>query len=566
MPIKINKTSIANGCVTILVAAATASLYVWVETVHIQGSRFTGEQIFLLPFAPIAACGLLYFLARGLQLIWSGLTRYTVADYALIIHSPVGTRQVPWSTIDDFLLPPAKFPKAPEALVLLLAQNRRMVVSIARFREAGAEPLLLAFVPGLAEWGLERVKTPLPTACSVMAVRWRLYKASMLSLYGMLVLFLFTTVGCLTIAWNSFNYLRIRQSHVSAQAKITNITTEPGRHGTVWATIRYTALNGQIVRLRREVRPDFADRFRLGDRVTVDYLRSDPLIGRIPGWDLDGRQWILLVILLPFTWATYRVTRNCAANCLGPLRERLAWSSQGSAPYVTFSGANLKTLFTLVPEKHIGIMMLKPSRSGSQGRGVREFIRAFEQAGIQASQAAFNLLALATDQARRMLNRMGGDQAGFPGDYMVLECPTTEAAERLLQEQWANSQSEKDQLTPPQIRLYCLKRFVGPLDTSGKRELFQGWITQRLGRLYGGALPADVPEIEFADLLDMDPADGQFDLLIERRRGGPRLWLYCKKPGRAWRADCLDGHWSLLADVPVPRILKSRCAKVTVGW
>ena len=126
-------------------------------------------------------------------------------------------------------------------------------------------------------------------------------------------------------------------------------------------------------------------------------------------------------------------------------------------------------------------------------------------------------------------------------------------------------QSEKDGMPLPQIRFYCLRKFVGPLDTSEKRDLFQGWITQRLGRLYGGALPADVLEIDFADLLDMDPADGQFDLLIERRRGGPRLWLYCKTLGNARRADCLDGHWSLLAVVPVPRILKSRCAKVTVG-
>ena len=68
--------------------------------------------------------------------------------------------------------------------------------------------------------------------------------------------------------------------------------------------------------------------------------------------------------------------------------------------------------------------MLKPLRSDPQGRGVRELILALEQAGIRARQAAFNLLALATDQASRMLNRMGGDQAGFPGGYLVLDCPT----------------------------------------------------------------------------------------------------------------------------------------------
>jgi hypothetical protein len=429
--------SVARGFLAVVLALLGAGGYVWIATVRLEPSGRTGQQILLLLFAPGILAALVYYIARGLHRVLSGLTRFEMTDRMLTVQGPLRTRVIGWASIKDFFLPPARFPDPPQSLVLVPADGRPVVLPVARLRAAGAEALILASVRCLPEWGMERVRAAKPATLSPMKVRWQLHKSVLVLLYGMLILFLVAALGGILVSWNYVNYLRIRHSHVSAWAEVTQIDKESsGKDETTWTRIRYVAANGRTVRLRRQVKPQFAEQYQTGDRVTVDYLPDHPAIARIPGWDLDDRQWMMLIFTVPLAWVTFRATKRGIAIWLGPLRERLAWSAAHDSPLCAFSGASLNSLSAIFPDLHVGTMVLKPPPPGSKKPGVGAWARWLDRAGIEARRAAGKFLILAPAQSQRLLERLGGSNA-FLGGYVLLDCGASDEAERLISEQLA---------------------------------------------------------------------------------------------------------------------------------
>ena len=564
MTIGMDSKSAVRGSLTILAVLGCGALYAFITAVPLGPSGRSGDQILLLLFAPALVAVGLYYLGRGAHRVWDGLTRFELTDRALTIRSPVRMRVVPWTSVEDFLLPPAGFPRAPESLVLLVRHSRAVALSIRRVRAAGAVSLLTTSVRGLGEWGLERVRPAGPTALSPMKVRWQLYQGDLFPFFIALVLFLLFTVGGLLFSWEFINYQRLRRSHVSTLARITEITREKGKNETVWTRVSYQAQNGRVVRLHREVMVPFADHFHVGDNVPVDYLPNHPRIARIPGWDLDDRRWVWLILVLPVVWVTYGTTKRGAANWLRPLRERLAWAAAPTLPHCTFSGADLQSLYPLFPDRHHGTLVLKPPSPASKKPGVRTWRRWFERAGISARPALDKFLILSPPEASRALERLGGGN-DFVGGYMVLDCQTSAEAERLISEQLAKAKAGEAPSALEHVRFYYLDRLIGPLDDAARRVAFQAWIIRRLSRLYGGLLPNGVPQADFASLFGVDPADGIFDLLIERRNSGPRVWIRSYPGGSVQLAECDRGRWVVLRDVPAPRIFRATSAQARLA-
>jgi hypothetical protein len=559
MKIGIHRKTIIQGVLLIAAAVGGAALYIFVESARMSSSGRSGQQIFLLLFAPAAGGYLLYLFSCGLYQVWLGLTRYTVTPNELIVRSPLRTRAIPWKSVRDFELPPATFPKAPDTLVLLLAADGTAKLPLRRFREVGTDGMLTSSVPGLAEWGMERVRRGQPTVLSRLRVRWQLYKSTLFGLAAAPLLFIVMLLGALALSWDYVNYFRIRQSHDSVQGQITAIIKEEGKNETVRAHVHYVAWNGQKVDLRRPVALGFADRFKVGDSITVNYLHRHPSIGRIPGWDLDSSQWILGILVLPFVWVSYRIMKQSLANWLRPLRDRLFWGSAPGSQHLLISGASLDMLYSLLPDRHVGAIILKPPAQKSKKPGLDVWAAWFKRAGIEARKGLGKFLILAPDQARRMLDRVGGDNA-FPGGYMVVDCQTTDEAERIIQAQLATAQAG-GQTSMEHVRFYDLDAAVGPLNDGERVQLFHDWLNQRLRRLYGGATGNDIPEVDFASLFKINPASGGFDFLIERRKAGPRVWLSNAAGSGSQLAECSRGRWVAISQVTAPRILMAPMAK-----
>jgi uncharacterized protein DUF3592 len=463
MNVGVNYRSVIAGIGWILCRSAVLLGYAFLVARPLEPSGYSGSQILLMFFSPVVLGGWVYFAVRGMMHIWSGLTRYTLDDLELIARTPLWSRVVRWSSVASFVLPPATFPRAPEKLVLLAGDGRRLKLPLPRIRSAGAEPLLLSSVPGLSAHSLDSVRDPEPRTNSILRTRWRLYGAELPALYGILILFLLFTLGGLAFSWDFVNYLRISRRHFTATGLITEITKEDsGKDERVWTRVQYVASNGQTVRLHRKVLVSFADKFKKGDEVQVDYLPGNPRVGRIPGWDMDGRMWVYLLLTAPLVFVMYRATRVSLAKWLRPLRDRLAWVAKGQTGRFGFSGANLAELYVILPDRHRGTFILKPPSASQKKPGLWAWSRWFRRAGIEGRAAEGKFLILNPDQSRRMLSRVGGGNP-FPGDYMVLDTAGAEDAEKILHERLANPNTPANEPATDHIVLSCIDNVVGPV-------------------------------------------------------------------------------------------------------
>jgi hypothetical protein len=227
-----------------------------------------------------------------------------------------------------------------------------------------------------------------------------------------------------------------------------------------------------------------------------------------------------------------------------------------SSPLFAFSGANLETIFALLPEDHAGFIVLTPPSPLSHKPTIGAWARWFTKAGIQTRQVLEKFLILAPDQAARMFNRIGGDNA-FIGDYMVLNCTNEQDAEREIVDHVAKAQSEEGIDSSHCIRLFFRNGAIGMFSGDQRPVVFEAWINQRLRRLYGGKTPPEIPAANFAGLFNVDPTNGAYDMLIERRKTGPRIWLRSAQDANAQLAECTRGRWLVTQSLNVPRILKS---------
>ena len=565
MSIGIHFKSILLGFLVSLGAGAVLAIYVYVATFAAADPGRSGKQLFLLLFLPLIVGGCVYLAGLGLSLTWGGLTRFAFTADALTIRGPLRTRAIPWTEVRDFVLPSPNFPRAPEWLVLLLASGRRVTLSLQRIRAAGAEPWLGDFVPGLTEWGLERVRAAEPMTKSILRVRWQLYKSNLIALYFAAVFFFMTVLATAGVGWNYINYERISRSHKSALATITEIMRTSGKYQSTWVRAGYTAWNGQSVQLHREVKFDFAERFKVGGVVKVDYLPEQPSTCRIPDWDLDERKWLMAVLWVPVLWVSHRVMRRSSVPWLLPLRAPLVWAAERSSAQLAIANTDLRDLSALLPARHAGTLVLVPPLSAPRVPGLRDWERQFRDAGIDAHSMRDRCLVLMPDQVKVVLDRIG-DEPCYSSDYFCLDCTSADEVERFLARlvekadlgNRVKMRGLSENASAPEVELCFIDGVLSPVDDDTRRAMFQDQIQRQLDHLYGGVTPSDIPAVDFAALLGVDPADGAYALLIERRRAGPRLWIRKDKEQRGRRAECTNGRWLAVDDARVPRALKKR--------
>jgi hypothetical protein len=500
------------------------------------------------------------FAGYGFARIGSALKRYQLADDALTINSLIRSRTIAWGDIVNFQLPPAAFPLAPTTLVLVPRNGRNVKIQLSRFRATGADDLLLKSVPGLADWGLERARTPDSVSLSILRTRWKLHRKSILMFAGGVVFTLLVGLGMLLYCWDLLNYFRISRWPVAAAAVVTDIERDDsGKDERVHVTVRYVTDTGRTMRMRRHVMAGFADKHQVGDVIVINYLHNHPSIARVPEWDMDVREWVFGLFCLPLLWMSYRVTKQSAAELFRPLRDVLAWGAKAETGEIIFPGIDLATLYALAPEHHAGAIVLKPPfRTIQQKMGADGWAGRFKRAAIPCVRRQRNLLLFDALQAARFLQRLGEVEVKYIDDYAVLATDDIAELEQRLPTKAAGRLETRDFNDVGPLRLYLLRGAAGPFDAKARAALFQEWIDQRLARLLGGAIPTEIPEVDWAELFNIDPADGLYQILIERRKSGPIVWLRPYETGVTTSAKCANGRWQTTANVRTPRLLNTR--------
>lgn len=521
-----------------------------------ETGRLTGQQILLMLWSPAILGAAIFGIWYGARRVGAGLTSYTVDVQGTIRNGPLHSRRIPWSDICDFALLPGNFPAPPRALALYPRSGEPIEIELQKLAPADVEQIA-AWYPPLAEHGINRVKRKTPSIKSALRVRWDLSGSELFPgvlAAGMLVAL---SLAGFHLARDTVDYWRIRLHHESTVGVITSIYIDhSGKHDSTYASVGYSLPNGQKHRLRHEVRGDFPSHCKVGDKVTIEFLPTNPSVARIQDWDLDGAQWVFLIFLFPLLFIVGIGTRGMVDKWLFPLSTIFRWSSshdQTPSPIVSINDARLFSLNQALPERHRGAMFLKPKK-GKGEPTVNGLASQLRKAGIECKCVIESYVALDRANAGHLIERLADDDS-YEGRYGIVDMQTAEEVEKYL--------VQKPETAPGEIEITALTdaRFVrwpglAPLDDQSKRALFERWIMLRLARLYGGALPATTVDARFAALFGVQPEQGTFTIMVQRRASGPRVWLRSADEPSAQLATLERGRWTLYRDQALPTGLK----------
>jgi hypothetical protein len=564
--IRIRSVLLGLFLLVLLVACALgyAWLIYWPDT---RSGQRSSDQLLLIFFTPFAAGPFIYTVFRVLRMLQNGLTRYTVGN-ALQIHRPLWTRVIRWSDVTDFELPPSRFPKPPKELVLILSSGRREFLPVRRFEQSGADVLLRERVPGLAEHGLDRVRRNTTRTISSWRVRWSLHAEDLVPLLFGCVFGIACVVAAIGWGWDYVNYVRLQYASVATQGTVSKVDADEDQssESVCYATVRYTNSLGKHFKIHRRVPVSFVNARVPGTSVTVEYLPNHPSIARIRGWDLDGRMWAALLFIIPLIPIGF-TSASRLLRWFQPLRDVIRWSVDANIPAIFLPGADIVALSIAFPGRHEGQLVLEPPRASAAHDKPSGWAwkRSLKKAGLSPRQLGNSFLLLSREDSARLIGRIGA-RTEFKVPYYVLDCIDTDhAAEFALSQIGQGVFTKLIESGDGRLRFFSKESVSGPFDAAQRRDAFERYLKTRLARLYGGALPRNTSYAEVARLFDIAPATRSIDVMLERRRANPRIWIHALEEPRAAYADCINGRWIVTANQPIPEALRRRTFVAKIG-
>ncbi|MEX0655231.1 MAG: DUF3592 domain-containing protein [Phycisphaeraceae bacterium] len=540
-----------------LIGAGFGWLSLWLL---VPDGSVTGLQILFWLLSPVLITMVLGCLGLGVFLIWQGLTRYMVDEDGLTIRLPIGRRHVPWEQVADVAVHAGAFPQRPGTLTLHLTDQRCVQVPLTLRPEKEFRRVLSDHLPMLAEHGFERVRhRPPPKPPSHAMVKLGRNGSTLIWAYPALLFALLSVLGIFMFGKDYLNYWRIHWHHHTTMATVERIEHDEDR---VHATIVYELEQGDRVRLRRKVLHGFKDDFEPGDEVTVQYLPQDPGTARIADWDLDGRQWFMLLMLMPFAWLGFFGVHQTLTTLCRPLHEVFAWMGlerEDACGLATHEMA-METLYAILPQRHEGGAIVFKSLKeveNATDRSIDDWAQELTKAGIQAKAVAESFVIVGAEQARRLLDRLGRQRDTIRAEYAVLKVPSVTEAERYtLSELMAEEDAKADQAVL-NTRLMNLDGIAFPLEREEVSQALERYLKLQIERLYDGAPPAKMLAVNFATLLKLDPSGTMYHFLIERRARRACLWVRANEAFGATCAEFEHERWTVVANQPVPRALRS---------
>ncbi len=568
------------GLLWIMAAAGSSWFYYWITTTDVSDSKSRGNQFFLILCAPLAVLWILHAFGTGLRSLWNGLKQYKLSPQGVSVRTPLGRRRtLNWTDIRDFALPPGPFPRPPEKLLLIPREGSALSLPLSLIPKDDLHARLPEWFTPLAEHPLDQVyssaASPVP---SLPHTRWRYCRYDFPALYGGILFTLLGVLGGLACGYDYINYLRLRDNHFTAQARIVKI--EQGDR-SVHLRLEYTSAAGREYRLRSEVPTRFSQTHHVGDRVTVEYLPHRPGIGRVKGWDLDGRSWLMMFFCLPFAWIGFSLLGRFANGWMRPLRRRFGWKVISGEQFALFqlAGAGLEALYAMFPEQHQGAMAIWRLSAAKPGQTFSleapRLARWLRRSGIDGTLHEKKFVCLNRDEAAKLLRRFGQEQT-MRGTYMVCDDPgpeqtITENAVlfdqlRLLLPIAGDREAAQNSLPTLSehyrfFYIHSVARIQGLSGPAKKEDLpsiFEKWIGYQLRFLYEFSPPSNLLNTNFSRLFQVRPGDEAFALMAERRRSALRLWLWDQSSPAASCAQYTGQGWSVRHALPIPRAMRPK--------
>jgi hypothetical protein len=184
----------------------------------------------------------------------------------------------------------------------------------------------------------------------------------------------------------------------------------------------------------------------------------------------------------------------------------------------------------------------------------RNRAKAMEKAGLIARRVAGGSVAMGREEAARLWERLGMGEK-ISADYRVLREGSVANAERVGLKLAAEDDAEE---TRAATRFTSQRGHLGPVARGEAAEALDRWVDVQVRELYEFVAPAEVRGAAFARLLGLNAEEGEYRLLIERTKDGPRVWVRRGEEASASRAEWRDCTWQVATGVDVPNSLRKR--------
>lgn len=387
----------------------------------------------------------------------------------------------------------------------------------------------------------------------------------MAGLYGALVFGALFLGGGLLSVRDYCNYRRITANPSEVQGKILKIVQE---EQYVNVRLEY-AVDNQAYHARRQVGWNFDKKFRVGDAVTIQYLRGHPEVARVKDFDLDDRMWVLQAIFCAFLLTCLSITLpRLRKQATGRAEEQvLRWAPKDvEGKWVSsVMPAALETSYAAWLERHRGWLVIQSVRllgPGSEAKRPRSIHNMLLKKGVQSKVVGKGFVVLAPSPAETFLGWLGWEPKRF-AVYWVLDCQDIDQVEQFVMENLAGN-VRKDGSTIQRketfwnlVRFMCCKGVVGPFapdEVSSARSQFVQAGIQRFAywEPESGLLDADLGPI-----MSLAGPDERLSLLIRRRK----RYEILARPKEEKRAELFsfDGReWRHEGSVRLPSALKDR--------
>jgi len=549
-----------GGLLKLAAIVATAAAFVWF--MRWDQPDALELKVLLALIVPVGVFWMIKYGTDGIAAIYRGTLRYQVDGDALRIRGWLASRSVFWDHVVDFALPPAKFPSAPQVLVLYEDGRRPLKLSLSLVpQEQWRADLATAFGP-LKVNGYDQVRYFERATPSLWKMRWQRHAGHLAGLFYLPLLLLATVWACCTSVQDNANYRKIRAHHQTAAGSVVAIET---RKDYVWATVRFEPSGGGKISVRRKAAPDFSKSHPRGSQVTVEYLPAKPWIARIAGDDLDDYGLYALVLYVPFAWMLFYMTKESFGKWFGPLGVSFPWTLEQEADHIQlrFKRVSMETLHAIMPQRHDGTMLISRLFRDGEGasRGGNTLTKIFAPAGIAATRSDTDYAILEKPEAARLLSRLGYEETAW-ANYISAGDIDAAAANRLALEYTAPANPDESRAALAQCRLIHENGKVWPLDRSELPEIFCRLIDLQLARLYGFAPPAQLAGHDWPAVLKMDATEGTHRLLVERDSKSASIWVAA---ARAKVGQCVKfeaGRWTLSAERKLPGRMREHKSKL----
>ncbi len=556
---RVYKTRWISGFVLISgVTMAGACLFIILATL-LAGKSSPIMQVIVTVWLGITAA---FFLWYPLHMFSRSLTRYIFTPEALIERSLFRKQVMPWRDVTDYSVVAGDAGEPLSHIIFHLVDGQTKQLPLDLIPEGRVETLLSAYVPLIAEHGLER---PRQAGSSKSELRKSTRKEAISDWATLCFNILFGGI-CITVSvflmLGRMEYQLIISDPVEVTATVIELDVD---EEDASLTFEFTDDQGHVVRSSRSVEVSTAKTLAVGSEVTVKHLRGSPTKVRLKKGDLDHQEWLYVFVSFPLGWLCIWGCFRLLRSIFGPKTKSASWSVQSNydEAIISYSPAYMETSVAMIPEQHVGAAVFLRLNSKENSNQFVDQMSTFSPSShelngnnIQCENIAGIFLCMGPVAMSRFVSRLG-EPAKTRAEYVVLDMADSVEVSRWAVRNDPRHRDMDELFSDEVVRFCCRNNTVGPVQPGELTYVFDRFIMQMIKALCEDQTPAGLYDVSICQILNLSPKDLDARIMLSLQMNRLRIFVQLRGVNQASVAEYQFGQWRRTPEMPVPLSMRN---------